>query len=218
MNIQRAVIFVNGNIKDAKAVKALLRVDDYLIAADGGSRHLKELGLRPHLLIGDFDSISPSEVAQLETDGSEIRRYPAHKDETDLELTLQIALERGYRHILIIAALGGRLDHTLGNLFLLGIPELSDCRVCLDDGIDEVFLIHRECIVEGLPGDIVSLIALGEAASDVTTMGLGFPLRGEVLYAGRTRGISNVMLETQAKISFKQGRLLCIHTRKGDSR
>ena len=213
MSIKRALIFANGSLTDLEAARGLLRPGDYLVAADGGARHLASLGLRPDLLVGDLDSLTAQEVAGWGKQGVEILRFPPEKDETDLELALQITISRGYSDLTLLAALGGRIDQTLANIFLLGLPGLEKALVRLDDGRDELFLIHTRAEVHGKAGEIVSLLPLGGPAHGVTTRGLRYPLREESLFPERTRGISNELLADQAEVSLREGVLLCIHTR-----
>lgn len=211
---KRTVIFVNGRLRSAKRLAALLRLDDYVIAADGGLRHLRRLGLPPHLLIGDLDSVTEEDVRWAVNNGAEVRRYPREKDETDLELALTAALSNGSGAILLAAALGGRLDQTLGNLGLLLHPELAGLDARLDDGREEVLFIRGQAEVRGQAGDTVSLLPWNGPAEGVTTQALRYPLRGETLYPDRTRGISNEMQGDTAQVSLSAGILLCIHTRK----
>ena len=210
---KRAVIFVNGEMKNPEAVRCILRPGDLLAAADGGLHHLETLGLQPHYVVGDLDSLSESQVDQLEQAGVSISRFPTHKDETDLELALDLVLEKGYKTIVIVAALGGRTDHMLGNLFLLTRASLNGCDVRLDDGIEEVFLVRGRAEIRGCPGDLVSLVPLGRPALGVVSRGLEYPLRGEALRPDQTRGISNVLTGECAQISVESGPLLCIHAR-----
>ena len=122
-------------------------------------------------------------------------------------------MDEGCRDLIVVGALGGRLDHTLGNLSLLRDPVLSDCTVRLDDGLQEVFWITRHADLHGAQGDIVSLLPLQGEATGVTTEGLEYPLHAETLYPYKTRGISNVMTAAHASVSLVSGVLLCIHTR-----
>lgn len=118
--------------------------------------------------------------------------------------------------MLILGALGGRLDMTLANIFLLDLPELANIDARLEDGCEEVFFIRpgsQGRVIEGIAGDRVSLLPLGGPASGVMTRGLYYPLHGETLYPERTRGISNVMLDSQARVMLEAGQLICIHTR-----
>ncbi len=214
MNEKRAVIFANGEIQEINRLRAILREDDVLIAADGGLRHIFHLGLRPTFLIGDLDSVTPAEIVRAKESGVDIRQYPPAKDETDLQLAIDLAVDMGFNDILITAALGGRLDQTLGNIFLMSRDRYSRCLIRIDDGSEEVFLIRKTARISGEPGDTVSLLPLGAPAFGVRTENLEFPLKSEILYPDRTRGISNVMLTSSARISISSGMLVCIHTRR----
>ena len=211
---ERAIIFVNGHLPDFEAARCLIRPDDFLIAADGGTCHALALGLLPSIVIGDLDSLTPDDRQRLEGSGVEIRQYPPDKNETDLELALRTALEADYRSILILAALGDRLDQTLGNLALLTAPSLVEVDVRLDDGVEEAYFVRTQADIQGCPGDTVSLIPWGGLSEGVTTEGLRWPLRGETLRPDKTRGMSNEMLAEIATISLKSGLLLVIHRRQ----
>ncbi len=213
---KRAVLFVNGELASTNWLNEFLKEDDFLVAVDGGWRYLKPLGRFPNLLIGDFDSLDNDDLQIIQASGCEIARFPTEKNETDLELAFAAVLQRGYTAIRVIAALGGRLDQTLGNLFLLTRPEYAICDIRLEDGQEEVFLVQQESTIHGRPGETLSLIPLGIPAKQVTTEALKYPLKGETLYPDQTRGISNVMLSQQAKVSHAEGTLLCIHRRKVD--
>ena len=186
----------------------------YLIGADSGGQTLLEWGLRPTLVIGDMDSIEPTALATLEADGVIVRRSPVEKDETDLELALYAALEMGCSDITILGGLGGRLDHTLGNLYLLAAPRLAQARVRLLAEHEEVFLLRggQTYQFEGQPGELISLIPFSTVATGIVTDGLYYPLRAESLYLGPGRGISNQFTGSTACVSFDEGLLLAIHT------
>lgn len=211
MPVNRAVIFVNGDLPNLQAVRDRLLPGDYLIAADAGASHILRLGLIPDLLIGDLDSLPPADSQVLDQAGVVRHHYPADKDQTDLELALQAAIKKGYDPIRIVAALGRRLDMTLSNLALLARPSLLDLDIRLDDGQDEVFFIHRKATIEGSVGDTVSLLAWGDTPAMVRTTGLRWVLNDEPLHPSETRGISNLMLADQAEITVSRGLLLCIH-------
>jgi thiamine pyrophosphokinase len=209
-----AWIFANGELADPHHLKTRLQPGDALFAADGGQRHLAKMGLRPVRVIGDMDSIAPDELTRLEEAGVRLERYPVDKDETDLELAIRRVVQEGYRTLRIAGGLGGRLDQTLGNLFLLQQPELSGLDIRFEDGSEEVFLIRQQGEITGAPGDTVSLLPLNVPAQGVTTVGLKYPLQNETLYPDKTRGISNVMLAEMAVVTIESGLLICIHSRK----
>lgn len=210
----RAILFVNGELTHPSAARALIQPDDVLIAADGGARHATQLGLTPSVIIGDMDSLSADELDTFDKLGVRILRYPAHKDETDLELALDHALKAGYSPIILVGALGGRLDQALGNLALLTTPACLAADVRLNDGLTEAFFITSRATLRGQPNEIVSLLPWGEPVEGVTTDGLSYPLHSETLLPYRTRGISNEMLSDTAIVSVKHGTLLCVHHHK----
>ena len=127
------------------------------------------------MLIGDLDSLPAREVKRLEDGGTRVIRHPVEKDETDLELALDFALGEGAGEILILAPFGGRLDQTLGNLSLLNRDDLRGIQVRMDDGRDELVLIHAHANIVGSAGDIVSLLPLAGEAGGVTTHRLDYP-------------------------------------------
>lgn len=213
MKGKRAVIFANGELPAPGAVRTCIEADDLLIAADGGSRHAFALGLNPQVIIGDLDSLAAEAKAAAERQGTDILAYPRDKDETDLELALQYAVQQGSTSIRVIAALGGRLDQTLGNLALLTDPNWLHLDIRLDDGVEEARFIREHAALHGKRGDTVSLLPWGGPAAGVTTTGLKWTLDGETLHPHKTRGISNEMLTDTATVRLETGLLLCIHRR-----
>ena len=213
-NLQRIVIFANGEIPDLDKARLLLRNDDYIICADGGTRHALALALEPQLIVGDMDSATDEHLRQLQAAAVPIERFSHDKDETDLELAIQRAIDLKPEQILILGALGGRLDQTLGNLALLNDRRLSTFDVKLDDGVEEVFICRNQSEIRGKPEDLVSLIPRLGAVSGIRTQNLKWPLHNETLFPDRTRGISNEMLGDTASVSIESGLLLIVHRRR----
>ncbi len=209
----KAWIFVNGALGSTVRLSSLVHSRDWLVAADGGYHLMKTLKLAPDLILGDLDSITEGDLAEIVQAKIPLQRFPAAKDETDLELAINASLARGSRSIRIVGAGGGRLDQELGILFQLLRPDLAAIDTRLEDGTTEAWLIRSEGVIHGEPGDTVSLIPLGSAAHGVITVGLGYPLRDETLWPYKTRGISNVMEGKEARVSLHEGILLCIHIR-----
>jgi thiamine pyrophosphokinase len=212
--MQRIIIFANGEIPRLENARFLLQADDYIICADGGARHALELGLTPNLVIGDMDSIDKQQWQKLKDAGVPIELFPRDKNETDLELALDRAIELEPKVLLIIGALGGRLDQTFGNTALLSNARLSAVDVRLDDGVEEIFFCRDQEEVRGRSGDIVSLIPWGNSVQGVQTQGLKWQLHSETLFPERTRGISNEMTGEVASIKIESGLLLVIHRRE----
>jgi thiamine pyrophosphokinase len=211
--LQRIIIFANGQLPDLEKARLLLQADDYVICADGGTRHALALGVRPSLIVGDMDSADKAQLQMLQNGGAALELFPRDKNETDLELAILRAIELEPKQITIVAALGGRLDQTLANLTLLADPRLASIDVRLDDGVEEAFLCRDQAQVRGQSGDLVSLIPWQGAVAGVQTENLRWPLRHETLYPDRTRGVSNEMLGETASIAIDSGLLLIVHRR-----
>ncbi len=232
-----AVVVADGDVPDRATLDAAwpgwLERDAFVIAADGGWHKALGLGLRPSLLVGDADSLPEATFAEARAAGVETQRVEAAKDESDTELAVQAALSRGARHVTILGALGGRLDHTLANVGLLALPDPAAAGIELLDGRTRVRLLRSAdggadtepdtppgaaftCALTGPVGDIVSLFPLGATAAGVTTRGLLYPLRDEPLPPGPARGLSNVRTSADAAVSLRQGQLLVVEV-KADS-
>jgi thiamine pyrophosphokinase len=212
--MNRIIIFANGELPDINKARNILRDDDYVICADGGTRHVSSLDIKPDLVIGDMDSTEKAYLQKLQADGVPIELFPQDKNETDLELAIGHAIEQTPNEIVIIAAIGGRLDQTLANIALLSNDQLSTFNLKLDDGVDEVFFCRDQVEVQGRSGDIVSLIPWQGPVSGVQTKNLKWKLNNETLYPEKTRGVSNEMKSDIANVKISTGLLLIVHTRK----
>ena len=228
--MKRIIIFANGELPDIPKARSLLQSDDYILCADGGTRHAMALGIKPNLVIGDMDSAERELLQKLKELDVSLELFPHDKNETDLELAIHRAIELGPRQIVIVAALGGRLDQTLANISLLTTPVLAEgvrvvpvllgsaaphpsLEIRLDDGVEEIFLCRDQVQVYGKEGDLVSLLPWQGAVSEIKTENLKWALRNETLYPNKTRGISNEMTTAQASISIGSGLLLIVHRR-----
>ena len=203
----RIIIFANGNLPNLEKARTLIRPEDFILCADGGTRHALALGLTPSLIIGDMDSLPATFNLKPET----FIRFPADKNETDLELAINHALTLNPDQILILAALGGRMDQTLANIALLSNSQLATRNIKLTDGVEEIFFCRTQAQIQGRSGDIVSLIPWQGEVTGVFTENLRWHLRHETLYPDKTRGISNEMTTEIATVSITSGLLLIAH-------
>jgi thiamine pyrophosphokinase len=187
---------------------------DLVIAADGGARHAAILGRPIDLWVGDGDSLGADELAALAASGVPIHRSPVDKDESDTELALVAAVERGARSITVLGALGGeRVDHELANVWLLGHRDLAGLDVRLVDASVRIRLAGPGRVdIGGRIGDLVSLLPYGGDAGALTTSGLRYPLRDETLSSGPSRGLSNVRTAGDASVVIGTGRILVVET------
>jgi thiamine pyrophosphokinase len=160
-----------------------------------------------------MDSLSETARTTLEASGCRFLTHPRAKDETDLELALEYAVKEGAQEIVILGAVGGRLDHTLANVFLLATPLSQGISVRFVDGDQEVMLARsgESLSIHGQPGDLVSLLPLSGNVQGVTTTGLAWPLRHGSLRLGYTRGVSNEMTGSRSSVAVTDGLLLVVH-------
>lgn len=182
--------------------------EDYLLAADGGLRHLTKLNIPPQGIIGDFDSLG------FTPEGAQV--FPVEKDDTDAMLAARKGLELGFREFLFYGSLDGpRLDHTIANFQTLQF---------LADRGATGYLVGRDYIITVIKNEtvffpagaegILSLFCLGPDAGGVTLEGLYYPLRDGTLTSGFPLGVSNHFTGKEAKIIVRDGSLLAMWDRK----
>lgn len=184
-----------------------------IIAADSGVDLAMELGLAVSVVIGDMDSASPAALAEAESQGARIERYPRDKDATDLELAMDLACANGARSIVVLGGAGGRLSHLLGIAALLAGEKYAHTRVSWLLPSAEVHVVNRDhpVTVDGAPADLVSLIPIGCDAEGIRSTGLRWALEDDTLSSTATRGISNELMADRAEISVADGTLLVVH-------
>jgi thiamine pyrophosphokinase len=192
-----------------------------VVAADGGARHAAALGVAIDAWVGDGDSLDPASLAALTAAGVPMDRHSPEKDESDTELAVRTAIERGAGGVVIVGGLGGtRIDHALANIGLLAMAELADRPAALLDGHARITLIRAPgpggaVVRRALPGRVgalVSLLPFGPGVTGVTTEGLAYPLDDEPLPAGPARGLSNARTSGAAAVSVRSGLLLVVES------
>jgi thiamine pyrophosphokinase len=209
--INLLVIVANGEISDYAATREKIAHADYFIACDGGLRHFEQLNAQPNCVIGDFDSIDPSDLLKINV----IKiPFPAKKDDTDLALAIAHACTLQPASIIIIGALGGRIDHALGNIHALTGANNVPAEIWAEHTSIRLVQPSRPAIIPRGDYATLSLIPLGGSASGITTRGLSFPLTNEALHPGHTRGISNTFNHDTAEISLTNGTLIIICHKK----
>lgn len=208
----RAVVFVNGEVRDYATLARWLRPGDHLIGADGGTRHILALTLMPDAVVGDLDSLEPETVAVLIDQGVDVERYPATKDQTDLELAIERGIRAGADEILLLGALGGRLDQTLANLLILAQRNWPvPLRLAEGNQLAQVLRSGGRLTLHAAPGSTVSVIPLSAVVTGITYSGLEYPLHDATLAIGSTRGVSNAVASSPATISIADGVLLIVY-------
>lgn len=207
------VILCGGRITDYTFMRKYLNGADLVISADSGARHCKGFDVVPDLLVGDFDSVSDDDYMGLKSAGVETVQFPVEKDMTDSELAIDIALEKGCSRVILLGALGTRLDHSVSNLFLLKKLLDRGTEGILADENNEARLIDSSLTLERELNLFVTLLPIGGSAKGVTTQGLYYPLKNAALEVGSSWGVSNRFSSGKATVTIQEGTLLVILSR-----
>jgi thiamine pyrophosphokinase len=208
---QKIIIISDGRLGDpAFFQKRLAAIENiFVICCDGGLHHFEKLKIKPAVIIGDMDSADPAQVASYAKQGVIILKYSPDKDDTDTQLALNYALGLKPEAIEIWGALGGRIDHSLANLFLLGLKK-EGIKISLVDEYCEAFIAGKCAVFNEAIGQTISLIALSPQVTGISLDGFQYPLDNAVLEMNKPRGISNVVSAARATISVGSGNLLVI--------
>lgn len=209
--MKRAVIFLNGTRPSEKRVFEIVKTTDTIICADGGIKHAFFFGLIPSIVIGDFDSTPKSLQAKLAKQHIPLLTFPTNKDETDSELTIAYIAKKGFKDIIVFAADGDRTDHVIANM--LFFATCTTLRIQIVKEKEDVFFVSQKIVLTGKKGDTVSLIPLTGDVKGVSTTGLKWKLREDVLVFGKTKGVSNEMTAGRAVISVTKGTLLVVQSK-----
>ena len=212
MNSTRILLFAGGNLGDW-AIR-YIREGDWLVGVDRGALFLVRNGLSPRLSIGDFDSVTAEEMAEIERHSLDVSACdPVMKDLTDTEMALTWAIGQKPREIVLLGVLGSRFDHTLANVHLLGksLQKGVSCRIV--DERNEIRLVNSHCELSQDQFTHVSLLPLTMEVTGITLRGFMYPLEEATLRIGDTLGISNVLVEQTGTIDVRTGQLLVIKSK-----
>ncbi len=211
---EQCIVVVGGDAPDQQRLTGIQVVPGTLVvAADSGIDHALAAGLHVDVAVGDFDSVSAAGLDDVTAAGARIERHPAAKDHTDLELAMDEAVSEGCTRIVVVGGDGGRRDHLFANLLVLASPRYAACVITAYFGRARVHVLHGggpTAVIEGAVGEIVSLLPLHGPAGGVRTAGLRYPLHGETLPAGTTRGVSNVLETMPAEVELTAGTLVVV--------
>lgn len=204
MNTKICYIFGAG---DRTPCQIEFTEEDLVIAADGGFDYLEELGLRADYVLGDFDSVLSYNLP------SDCIRYPRKKDDTDLMLAAKLGLEKGYTEFIIYGGLGGRLDHTLGNIQVLTFLSRHDAIGTLESDsyslrvVTDGSIAFGKDLAENRAGNICSIFSLSDVSVNVTIQGFEYEVEGTTLTNAFPLGISNEFTGKKAVVSVQNGTL-----------
>lgn len=204
-----ALILAGGEEVGEKTVLKYAEKANFIIGADKGAETAYRYKFDLDLVVGDFDSINSEILNHFNT---EIIEYPKEKDKTDLELAIDILEKKGYKNIIIINALGNRIDHTLGNVFLL--EKYPKINIRIIDNISETFLVNKnEIVLRNKIGYILSIIPISKNIEIENLTGVKYPLQNKKVERGSSLCISNLIEERECLISIKKGRAFMIITK-----
>lgn len=189
----------------------------HVVGVDSGIDRAREAGLAVDVAIGDFDSVSAKGLVEVERAGAEMIRHPRVKDRTDLELAIDVAIEREPSRLLFVSMHGGRPDHEMASLLMMSDPRLRPFDVDILLPAASVSVVQDRRTLTGRVGDLVSLIPIGGSCFGVTTSGLEYPLADETLHPSSGRGVSNVMVAPVAVVSIRTGALLAFQPAVGSA-
>ena len=188
---------------------------EVIIAADRGMDFLYEHKITPDIIVGDFDSVKNEALSYFKEKGmSDIHVLNPEKDDTDSECALQIALDHGADHIIIIGATGTRIDHVLGNISLLWKAMSEGKRAELLDTHNRIRMIDNELEIEKNKqyGKYVSIIPVCKN-NKITLEGFKYPLKDYTFEGFNTLGISNEIVDDIAKITVNEGQYIVIESK-----
>ena len=184
--------------------------DAFVVAADIGLAEANRLGVQVHLLVGDLDSVSADDLGAFEEASGEVRRHPEDKDATDLDLAIAEAMDTGAERVLVVGGDGGRLDHLLGNAWVLASPAYARAQIDAIFGGARLHVVRGSRELTGSDGELVSLFALGGPASGVSTRGLRWALDDARLQPASSLGVSNEFTGDRASIEVSDGVVLAV--------
>jgi thiamine pyrophosphokinase len=203
-SMSKVLIVGNGESPPASFLRAHFDQADWCIAADGGYDILRAVGIRPDVVTGDLDSLT-SHVE----DGVRLVMNP-DQETNDLEKALQLAIDEGARHAVVIGATGLKLDHTLKNLSVLLQFHSKFESICFDDERCKMIILEKETELSLKIGTDISLYPISGKVEGIVTQGLKYSLHDEFLENGVRDGSSNEVVSNPVRIQYKRGYLLAI--------
>lgn len=209
----KALIIASGTISDYNLLKSLVQENNFILCADGGLNHLIKINTIPNLVIGDLDSISKDALDYIKANNIHIERFPVMKDETDTHLALNYLIQNKYSEITIVGGIGSRIDHTLGNIYLL--KSLLDKKIkgTIINENNIIHLVDKSIKIIKKLGYYTSIIPITSDGINISISGFLYPLVNDHIDFGSTRGISNEINCDAGIITINKGEALIIESR-----
>ncbi len=205
MQKKRCVIIGASPVCDVGMIKDHVRESDFVVCADGGWTYALAAGIKPNMIIGDFDSSEFPENMKCD-----IIRLPVHKDDTDTMYCVKECMKMGFKEILLLCMTGGRIDHTFANFCtLLYACENGVSARIIDENIIFAMTQGKE-IIENKQGHIFSIFPFGCKSCKVTLSGFEYPLDEGIIHVDTVLGTSNSVISDHAEITLHDGNAICI--------
>ncbi len=205
MDTAYALLICNGEQPQAATLRELAARASHIVCADGGANVARRVGIRPDLIVGDFDSMTRETREYYEKQDVELR-YLSRQSDTDFEKALLYLGGAGHTSIAVAGVTGGLLDHTLGNFSII-LRHIGEFRMVLFDPHYRIDVITGSAEFVASPGDRVSLVPLARC-SGVRYEGLRYQLEGGLLEAGVAEGTCNEAMGKQFTVHIDDGALL----------
>lgn len=213
----KTLIVTGGNIEKEFLLKTINESEfETIIAVDNGLKVLNEIKVNPQHIVGDFDTVKSEILDLYKADTSiKIHKFNPIKDNTDTDIAIRLAVELKSDEIIILGAIGTRIDHLLGNIHVLKYALDSNIKCKIIDENNEIQLIDKTTIIKkkDITKKYISLIPLTEKVEHINLKGFKYELRNGTLTMGSSLGISNEILKEEAIIEFDHGILIMINSK-----
>ena len=209
----KALIIANGKIEDYDLLTSLVQENGFILCADGGINHLMQINAIPDLIVGDLDSVSQEGIEYIEKNNIIVEKFPVMKDETDTDLAINYLIRKKYKEITIVGGIGSRLDHTIGNIYLLRSLNKNGIKGCTINENNIIHLVEKNIRLFKKEGYYTSIIPITIDGIEISVSGFLYPLFREHIAFGSTRGISNKIGEELGIITIHKGEALVIESK-----
>ncbi|NLZ49818.1 MAG: thiamine diphosphokinase [Clostridiales bacterium] len=209
----KALLVAGGNAPSKALLLDEAKNADYIVAIDKGMECLYENKIKPNIIVGDFDSINPILLKDIQDKVTEVLRVPEEKDFTDSQLALKKALELNVKEIVFLGSTGSRIDHTLANVGLLYQCLKAGVKAAIKDDNNTLFMVDKSTTLEANKDVYFSLISYGGTVEGLSIKNGKYALNGYNLLPYDNITISNEFIGKDVEITFNKGILLIAYTK-----
>lgn len=204
----KGTIISNGSIENYNKLRDSLEGAEFIVAVDGGIKHLMKINKKPNLILGDLDSIDETCEEYIRDNNIKTHKFSPIKDKTDTHLAVEYLIENRYSEIQLMGVTGSRQDHTISNIFLLDYLLKKNIKASIVDDNNIIFLLDDYIEIKRVENTYISVIPITEVGIIVSLNGFFYELDNEHISFGQTRGISNEIVKDYGKIKIHSGKAL----------